>query len=485
MSLSLSQKFLIFSLVFLTGILAGSFLNFSVTIFIFILILSFLLFWYFKKLFLVSLPLIFILGVCWFSLSNIKSDISISRNNGQSVILEGIITEEVKIFNNSVRFVLGAERVNGQRTSGKVQVVANSYPQYSYGDRLRVSGNLREPEEGLFKEKSYLAKDDIYSVLIFPEIDLISRGNGNPFYGVLFSFKKSFERTIEKGLSEPYASLLKGIIFGESLPKDLKENFIKTGVSHITALSGFNISIIAFFLFFIFDYFMFGRTLAFYLSILFIMLFALMTGASASVIRASFMATLLLVARKIGRPYSAVYALIFAGLIMIIFNPKIIAFDLAFQLSFLATLGLIFLYPDLENKFSKIPDFLKLRQYLSATLAAQIFVLPLLIYKFGGLSLISPLVNILILPMIPIIMILGFLGGFLGLISTFISEIVFMFAYLPLLYIVKISEFFARFPGGFVYLGKLPVVFVILSYLSLFLFLQLKSNQKSKRQIKI
>lgn len=468
----MKKIFTFFSIAFILGAAIGSFL--TIGYFYFFIILAFLtsIFLFFKKIKIIFFILTFIIGFFLAVSGNNLGDFHVSRYNGQEIFLEGQIIDEIKIYDNSIRFIFFAEKIGNIKIEGKILITAGRYPEYEYGDRLKISGKLKESESGSFDIKFYLAKDDIYSVMDFPKIELIEKKGGSLIYKSLFAFKNRFENVIEQGLSEPSASLMKGILFGDRLPADLKSAFVKTGVAHITALSGFNVSIIALFLFALFDYFMVIRAVSFYLSIILIVLFTLMTGASASVVRAAIMGILFITARKIGRPYTAIYALIFAGVIMVVLNPKVLVFDLGFQLSFLSTLGLIYLYPILENKLSGLPNFFSLKEYLGATLASQIFVLPLLIYNFGQLSLIAPLANILILPAVPLSMLLGFLSGFIGLVSITAAKFIFLFAFIFLEYMIKVAEFLASFSYSAIYLGSISIIFVIFYYFVLAIFIK-------------
>lgn len=470
--MSLIKSFLFLSGAFILGVFLGSFFNDWPKILFLILAAIGAAFFIFKKKKLAVLILVFTLGFFWIINSNNFGDFYILNSDVQETVLEGQIVDEIKIYNKSIRFVFEIKKMGDRFVKDKILITAGRYPEYEYGDVLKIAGKLKEPENGSFDIKTYLAKDDIYTIMDFPRIELLKRGGGNLVYKLLFAFKNKFENVIEIGLSEPSASLMKGILFGDRLPADLKEAFVKTGVAHITALSGFNISIIALFLFAIFDYFMISRTISFYLSIIFIVLFTLMTGASASVVRAAIMGILFIMARKTGRPYTAIYALIFAGVIMVVLNPKVLVFDLGFQLSFLSSLGLIYLYPILENKFSGLPDFISIKEYLGATLASQIFVLPLLVYRFGQLSLIAPLANILILPAVPLSMLLGFLGGFVGMVSITAAKFIFLFAFIFLEYMIKVAQFLASFSYSAIYLGSVSIIFVIFYYFALAVFIK-------------
>lgn len=259
--------------------------------------------------------------------------------------------------------------------------------------------------------------------------------------------KINFENSLNKYLPEPQASFLAGLTVGtrRNIPQDLKEAFIKTGTIHIIALSGYNITIIAQFINWIFGAF-FPAFISFWLAIIFIILFTLMTGASASIVRAAIMGVLVLIAHRGSRLYNVRNALIFSASLMVFQNPQILRWDIGFQLSFLATLGLIYIAPYFEKKLQKLTNFLKIRESLVATLSAQTAVLPLLLFYFGRLSLISPLANILILPVIPFSMLLGFLIGLTDYIFPPLIQIFALPAWLLLTYKIKIIEFLASLP---------------------------------------
>jgi competence protein ComEC len=169
-----------------------------------------------------------------------------------------------------------------------------------------------------------------------------------------------------------------------------------------------------------------------------------MTGASASVVRAGVMGTLLVYAGFIGRKSNIINALVLAGTVMIFLNPLILRNDIGFQLSFLATLGLVYISPIFEKWFVKIPEFF--RVLLAATLAAQVFTMPIIISNFGLLSLISPIANIAILPFVPVSMFLGFASGLLGMIWLLVGKIVGFFGYIILEIVIKISQLLASVP---------------------------------------
>jgi competence protein ComEC len=171
------------------------------------------------------------------------------------------------------------------------------------------------------------------------------------------------------------------------------------------------------------------RRKAFWCSVVVIFLFTILTGASASVVRASLMGLLLLFANGYGRLYNPKNSIILAGGVMIYHNPMVLVFDIGFQLSFLAVVGLLYIYPFLNNRFRKIPEFWGLKELILMTISAQLAVAPLLIYYFNNFSLVSLPTNVLILPVLPIAMFLGFISGLLGMIFLPLGQVVGWFAW--------------------------------------------------------
>lgn len=420
-----------------------------------------------------------ILGIVRYQIKDsFKEDQTLLSLAGQNVILEGIILNEPEIRENFNQAVLEVETVSSTNinfpVSGKVLIRAGHYPEIFYGDRVRIEGRLDVPEKfetsagKIFDYESYLSKDEISFILSFGRAEIISSGEGGLIKGGLLSFKRDLITNIEKGLPEPFSALMNGILLGvkSSLGKDLEEKLRKTALIHIVVLSGYNITLVAQFV--IKSLFFLSRRKALIASSLGIVLFAIMVGGEPSVVRASIMAILALLARGTGRRYDITRALFLAGSLMILWNPKVLAFDLGFQLSFIATMALIWLAPFFEKVLKGVTEKFEIRSVISATLSAQIFVLPLLLYHTGEISAVGVFVNALVLPIIPLIMLLGFIGGMAGFISSIISFPFLYLSHLLLFYLLKVVEFFSALPLASIYIPKFSVFLLVLSYLLLF-----------------
>jgi competence protein ComEC len=190
-----------------------------------------------------------------------------------------------------------------------------------------------------------------------------------------------------------------------------------------------------------------------------------MAGGASTAIRAGIMAILVLIARVTGRTYDVARALTLAGILMMIINPFVLVFDVSFQLSFIATIAVIFFTPKIEKYFQWIPKKFNLRDVVSMTLAAYIFVLPFILYKMGNLSLVALPANILILPFIPLTMLLGFLTGIAGFLFYFLSVPFGYLAYFFLHYELSVISFFASLPFASFNISNFPLSLTIFIYL--------------------
>jgi ComEC/Rec2-related protein len=243
--------------------------------------------------------------------------------------------------------------------------------------------------------------------------------------GMLARTRESFEDRLHAVLPEPCASFAAGLLIGSrsQIPQDLKDAFARTGLSHIVAVSGYNITILVLAVSTLLGLFALPRVASFWMSAGFIVLFTLLTGASASVVRAALMGFLAVLAQKEARMYSARTAIAFAGAAMLFDNPMLLQYDMGFVLSFLATVGLLVLYPKLEELAHHWPAFGGAKEVALQSLSAQFFVLPVVIASFGSVSFVFLFANIMVLPFIPAAMMLSFIGAAAGYVSDIAGRI--------------------------------------------------------------
>ncbi len=387
-----------------------------------------------------------LVGMLWFASFEPRQFV-LEKQVGTNITIEGEVVRDPEFRNTTQRLVVAPQSASAE----KILVVAPRYPETAYGDTVRVTGILKRPENfSGFDYAGYLAKDDIYFTMNYADVALVREGSG--IRRSLFAFKNQLKENIDLAMPSPHASFVNGILLGDTadMPKELDEAFVASGVSHLTALSGYNITIIAVFVAFALSFFFTSSGVITVLSIIGIALFVLMTGASPSVVRAAIMGVALLLARHAGRQSAPLIVIVFAAFVMIVANPRVLVFDIGFQLSFLAVLGLAYVAPYLQKKMMRVPEFLKWKEAFVATISAQIAVLPLLAYQFGQVSLVSPMVNVLVLPLMPFAMLFGFLTGAAGFIAPLAAKV---FAY-PLwcitAYQLYVIEYFASLPHSLI-----------------------------------
>lgn len=366
---------------------------------------------------------------------------------------------------------------------------------FEFGDSFRAECQMVLPENKYenFNYVRYLAKDDVYQICSRPkfiekigvfgslekagmQLDKLSLLKIKIFK-IIYNVREKVEKQIKHNFPEPGAAYLSGLLLGgaDRLPEELSENFRKTGTTHAVAVSGYNITIIASFLMWFGIIIGFWRQKAFWFAVVGIVFFIFMIGAPSSAIRAAIMGILVLWAAKNGKLANSWRAIVIVAFLMTIFSPFSLVYDVGFQLSFLATISLIFLYAPFSDKFEITNDFLEIKSILLMTIVAQLGVLGLMIYVFNSFSLISLLANLIILPLIPVIMLGGFLVVISGFFVPFLSGILAMPVELLLNFEIKTISFLAKFEWVDVKVENLSVWWLI-GYYIFFIGLVLKYN---------
>ena len=374
-----------------------------------------------------------------------------------------------------------------QVVTGRVLVNYQLYPQFSYGDEVKVFCKLQKPkinDDDTFRYDKYLAKQNIWVFCTNAQITRLDEGKGNIIFASILKFKNLIAHQLEKLWQEPENSFMAGILYGSKagLPQKLMDNFSKTGVTHIIAVSGSNISIIAVNLMAVCIAIGLYRRKAFWVMVALIILFVIFTGASASVVRAGIMGIIALIAERIGRSSRMTNVLVATAAIMTLQNPYVLVWDAGFQLSFLATIGLVYISPILKKYVEKIklPEWKIVEvtmENLVTTLSAIIATLPLILYQFGRLSTVAPLVNILILWTIPYLMLFGFLALITSFIYFPLGQLLAGVAKFGMDYILWIVNFFGSQSWSAVNVS-IPLWSMVIMYIVMYICLVKLSNKK-------
>jgi len=298
------------------------------------------------------ISIILILTICirFYYVFNTSNEELISKYAGQNVEIEGVISNEPQIKDFNQVFTL-------KTSDTYIRIQTDRYTHYDYGDSVKVSGKINTPRNfksnggRTFDYINFLLKDGIVFEMKKPVISIVNKENGGLITSRLFKIKQSFLQNIKEVLGEPHAALAGGLVVGEkgALGKELIDDFRKSGLIHIVVLSGYNITIVADSI---------RRLLAFLprnigigLGGFGIIAFGILVGGGATVVRSCIMAIIALFASLLRKDYNVSKALFIAGSIMLIHNPLILFYDPSFQLSFLATLGLILLSSPIKTKY--------------------------------------------------------------------------------------------------------------------------------------
>lgn len=479
--MSKSKIFLGLSLGFIGGVFWRSFGNFNF-FWLYGLVVGaviiLVIFWKNPKAVLAAFFIVFFIFGIWLTEDKLKRLDDLNLNQKE-------FSGEVKIVKEPEQKGSYQNLVVATLDKNKFLINVYSYPQYFYGDALKVKCILEIPENKKFNYQMYLAKDGIFYLCSKAKIEIIARNQGNGFYAAMLKIKSQLQKNIDKNIPAPQSGLLSGLLLGgdDKLSQEIQNNFSQTGMTHIVAVSGYNVTIIAEYLMFLGIFLGLWRKQAFWFALIGIFLFVFLVGFPASAVRAGIMGSLLLWAMKNGRLSNAQNAIIFSAGIMLLINPLLLRFDIGFQLSFLATLGIVYFSPFLENRMLKKYRTFGMGEILILTLSAQIFVLPIILYNFKSLSLISPLANILVLPIIPLTMFLGF-----GLIvSQFIFPplaIIFSWlTFLPLKYEVEVIGFLAKLKYSSVGIENFSWIGVGLWYIIVGISLFFLKNAQKKNNL--
>lgn len=416
-------------------------------------------------------------------------DVTLNQELEKKVIIEGRVFEEPDSRENNIRLSVQAEKIivkdAEEPINAAVLVIAPLHTLVSYGDHVRAEGTLKLPESfeaGTGREFNYpafLAKDGIGYELVFANVEKIGEGWKNPLKSGAIWIKQTYLEGLGMALSEPQAGLAGGITAGDkrALGGELTDVFRTVGLIHIIVLSGYNIMIVMYGASWLLEKIGIRGWTEASIGIGVAVFFALITGLAAASVRAAAMASIAFVGRALGgRTYLASRALGIVAFLMVLWNPWILAFDPGFQLSIIATWGLIFVSPIVAKRLGFVTERLQLREIAAATIGTQIAVLPLLLYQSGQLSIVALPANLLALIAVPWAMLASFIAGVFGIIAGPLAPIIGFPAYVLLSYILFIAEWAAKIPFATVTIGAFGISALTLMYIALFAIVSLRQN---------
>ena len=397
----------------------------------------------------------------------------------QEVSIQGTLREKISENDKNARYILRDIAIGNEKFPSKIGILI-TFPDSrhkSIDDVIFFTGKLSLPVNNeTFDYRTYLLLDNTYTTtsISFPE--KIGINPSSKFSIFIRDTREKLLSIMEEIYPGESAKLLEGILIGEraNLSAETKKNFNTSGLTHIIAVSGFNITIILIFLSFLFRSFSIFIRLS--LAILCVGFFTLLVGPQISVLRASVFGLISYTILLSWKKMRAFPLLLAVATGFVILDPLILNFDVSFHLSFLAVFGLLFFGDFFERTFSFLPKWFWFREALAMSLAAMVFTLPIIIVSFWQLSIISPLANIAIVPIIPIVMLLGFISMIGALFSSYLGVMLGFPAWLGLSYILHAVAWFGSFTystipidlGAYKYIFQigyfLVVIFLVLFF---------------------
>lgn len=326
---------------------------------------------------------------------------------GRTAEYTGRTTDDTSydINRNQTIVHMSSIRTGSKSLVGRVQVSAPGEVYITRGSEIRVTGKLK-PAKGTTTQ-AYLS---------FGKLSIL-----HPNTSWTEKFRSRFFRAVHNALPEPQSSLGLGYLVGlrVDIPKTLADQLAIVGLTHIVAVSGYNLTIIVQAI-----RRLLGKRSA-YQSVAIasglIIAFIVVTGASASINRAAIVCGFSLLAWYYGRKFHPLLLLLLSGVITAYISPLYIWGDPGWYLSFLAFGGVMLLAPAVTQRIYKAKRPSILSQILIETISAQLFTIPYSLFLFGGVSLIAPIANVLVLPFIPLVMLLVFGVGIVGLVSPVLA----------------------------------------------------------------
>lgn len=321
----------------------------------------------------------------------------------QTVQFTALVAKPVQIKGDEQKIT-----VTNSAWPGHVLLVAPLYPQYRYGDVLQVQCRLQQPQANAeFDYAKYLARYRVYALCYRPQLELVGHTE-TWLLSQLYAVRAAVQRQVRQLWPEPVSSLIQGVVLGmqDDIPADVNDLFRRTGTIHVLVVSGMHVMLLAQLLERVTKHWLTLRK-RFVLLCLVLGAFCIITGLAASVVRASLMGLIIPVAQLAGRPRRAHITLAVVAAVMSAYNPYILLNDLGFQLSFLATIGLIYFQPVLAPATGWLPTWFGLRETVSTSIAASLPTAPLIAWQFGTFSPVSFFANMIVLPVSNLLLFAG------------------------------------------------------------------------------
>ena len=430
-----------------------------------------------------SLSIIILNYLGYFSIQN-RSNIFKLFNDNKDILVEGKVVSEPYISNKLRKFILETSFINDIKIKEKILVNAPLGYLVNYGDIINARGKLYRPivhkDSSMFDYQKYLERNEIFFILKIYSFEYIM-SNPNIIKKLAINLKNDVVNKIDRYFSYPNSAIIKSLVIGDktSLDQNIKNVFSDSGVIHILVVSGLHVGFVSVIILFILRLFCIPLNKASLISIPFIFFYAVATGANAPAIRSAIMLACIVIPLALDREPLIYNSIALSALIILIFKPQDL-FLASFQMSYLATLGIVFLYDKIFGLFKNIKNLI-LRFFCgiaSLTTSAQLALTPILMFYFSKVSMVSFLANIIVVPLT------GFVLGcaIMFYISTFLfKNLAMFFAYvlnIVVSFIIHVTTLLGSLDFSSIVVDKPVVLELLLFYIFLFLIFTFKNEKR-------
>lgn len=496
---TMKRPLLLFSLFLIAGIYAAHMGRTAIYITSIALMVFSLLFVYHyrsKKIIITLSGIIvfFIAGAVEFTIVNEINSNKFIEFSGQEVRVNGFVCTEPDFKESKTVYTIKTDSViangNNYKVKGKLLLTVplkDETQVFEYGMSLTINGKINIPDgkrvpKG-FDYKRHLLKSGISATMYAQSnnIEIGSSRNINPLMMVGISLRKRITNTVKMCLPKEQAALLSGMLIGytEDMSDEVANAFSDAGLSHLTAVSGMNIAFIVFPLVFLFKKMHLSQKISNIITIGILILFLFITGFSPSVARAVIMAVIILVGQLLKRETEIFTSISFALILLLIYNPYTL-FDIGFQLSFAATLSLVLFYKYIKSKldFKFLPSLVS--DVLAATISAQLGVVLISAMYFNKISIISLISNLLVVPLVEVLTILGIVMVLVGQIAIIPAEFLGLVCNTFLSFILYVAKISSQIPFAVVKIATPSIPFLMIYYIAILYFFWIRPTFEIK-----
>lgn len=374
--------------------------------------------------------------------------------------------------------------VSRKTIAGTVGVFVPAHASFSVGETVQVLCEFHEPTP----PRVPLLRRIRFRIIGFCDTPIAMTHSAPPSSADHFfaALRERIATIMGRSLPSPHAELASGIVFGSAqmrLPTELLDAFRRTGTTHIVAASGYNVSVVS--SWFLAAAFLSGlrRRAAFVCAGALVWLYVSVAGFGASLVRAALMMTAVLCARMLGRESETAHILLLTAAGMVLLTPTLLGFDIGFQLTIAATVGLVVLGPRVAEWCSPWFGTSAIVKLFSETVAVLLTTTPILLWQFGTFSTISLVANILIVPIVPLVMVLCTAVLCIAFLFPAVAPMVGLLAWAPLSYIVVVAHALADIPHASIAVGSFSFVSVVLWYAALLILFRPSRKEENKTDV--